>query len=122
MELEAIRALQYEGSRAEVALGLKERGNEMVHAKHWKDGRDLYTQALKVLHESVQGQQSSENPKPSELALEPKPENEVDALQESTIEVACYTSRALCNLELSKALLTTPSNQVRSPFILSPST
>lgn len=102
IELEAIRALQYEGSRSEVALGFKERGNEMVQAKRWKDGRDLYTQALEVLHKSPQRPPPNKGPKPSELDQELKTEKETDTRQEKAIEEACYVNRALCNLELSK--------------------
>lgn len=102
IELEAIRALQYEGSRAEVALGFKERGNEMVQAKRWKDGRDLYTQALGVIHKDVENRHSNKACKPSETDLEPGQEKNTDARQERTIEEACYVNRALCNLELSE--------------------
>ncbi|KAL8819354.1 MAG: hypothetical protein Q9223_002190, partial [Gallowayella weberi] len=49
VQLEALRALQYEGTRAEVALGFKERGNEMVAEKRWKDAKEFYTKGIAAL-------------------------------------------------------------------------
>lgn len=107
IELEAIRALQYEGSRAEVALGFKERGNEMVKAKMWKDGRDLYTQALGVLHKASKYPKSDEKAGASDDELGLETEAESDIQQEKSVEEACYVNRALCNLELSKTSFST---------------
>ena len=47
--LEAIKALQHEGTKAEVAQGFKERGNEMVAEKQWKDAKEFYTKGIAVL-------------------------------------------------------------------------
>lgn len=106
IELEAIRALQYEGPRSEVALGFKENGNEMARAKRWKDGKDFYTQALGVLHKESNHDPTSAMNQGAEIQKEKK------------IEEACYINRALCNLELrtSPCALSTPPN-----FILTPS-
>lgn len=49
LELDALRALQYEGTPAEVAQGFKEQGNEVVKTKQWKDGKEFYTKGLAVL-------------------------------------------------------------------------
>ncbi|KAL8910868.1 MAG: hypothetical protein Q9172_007777, partial [Xanthocarpia lactea] len=96
IELEALRALQYEGTRAEVALGFKERGNEMVADKRWKDAKEFYTKgilALKKTSEQQEGQSISSN-----TGEEPAQEKEKE--KERKIEEACYVNRALCNLEL----------------------
>ncbi len=97
VELEAIRALKYEGTPAEVALGLKENGNELVKVKRWKDAKDLYTQALGVLHKSQH--------EPTTAATSPNPQGanleQANTQQEKSIQEACYINRALCNLELS---------------------
>lgn len=49
-DLDALRALAYEGTRAQVADGFRERGNESVADKDWKNARDFYTRALNYLH------------------------------------------------------------------------
>jgi hypothetical protein len=92
-----MRALKYEGTPVEVALGLKENGNELVKLKRWKDAKGLYTQALGVLHKSSSGHAPVEGGENSEFRS-PEP---VSPQQEKSIEEACYINRALCNLELS---------------------
>lgn len=86
IQLEALRALQYEGTRAEVALGFKERGNESVAEKRWKDAKEFYTKGI--------------------LALKaPSQDDEADAAEkekEKKVEEACYINRAFCNLELRR--------------------
>ncbi|KAL9118261.1 MAG: hypothetical protein Q9187_005198, partial [Circinaria calcarea] len=49
VELAAMQALQYEGTRAEIAQGFRENGNEMARAKKWTDGKEFYTKALTAL-------------------------------------------------------------------------
>lgn len=101
VELDAIRALQYEGSRVEVALGFKENGNEMVKLKRWKDGKELYTQALGALRGTVHERQSDHSAEvPTREASLIADETAAEILHEKQIEEACYINRALCNLEL----------------------
>ncbi|KAI4212018.1 MAG: hypothetical protein LQ351_005200 [Letrouitia transgressa] len=85
VQLEAIKALQYEGTRAEVALNFKEQGNEMVAEKRWKDAREFYTKGILALKQERQEL-------PEDLVSEDE--------KEKAIEEACYVNRALCNLEL----------------------
>ncbi|KAL8773839.1 MAG: hypothetical protein Q9209_001269 [Squamulea sp. 1 TL-2023] len=92
IELEALRALQYEGTRAEVALGFKERGNEMVAEKRWKDAKEFYTKGIVALKHVPNDGGSSDG------SIEERE-------KEKKIEEACYVNRALCNLELSTAPL-----------------
>ena len=107
LELEAMRALQYEGSRSEVAVGFKESGNEMVKAKRWKDGKELYTQALEVLHQESKQDPKSDTDQGAEIQKEKK------------IEEACYINRALCNLELRMSPLDSSTTQISfSPPLL----
>ncbi|KAI4255678.1 MAG: hypothetical protein LQ352_002459, partial [Teloschistes flavicans] len=90
IQIEALKALQYEGSRAEIALGFKERGNEMVAEKRWGDAKEFYTKgiaALKVPATHVEASASED---------EQRKERE----KERKLEEACYVNRALCNLEL----------------------
>ncbi|KAK5014503.1 HSP70/90 co-chaperone, partial [Cryomyces antarcticus] len=49
LELEAIRALAYEGTRAEIAGNFKEQGNDMARVKRWVDAKEFYSKALAAL-------------------------------------------------------------------------
>lgn len=86
--LDAIRALQNEGTRGDVAQNFREQGNESAKAKMWKDAKEFYTKAIAVL-----------NVKEDQWEKPEDPEVEKKLLRE--VEEACYTNRALCNLELS---------------------
>lgn len=99
-----MRALQYEGTRAEIAQNFREQGNDMARAKRWKDGKEFYTKALAAL------KQPQGIPPPAEddsLSVEPDLDPVAEAKKEKEIEEACYINRALCNLELR----TTPLSQ-----------
>ena len=92
-----MRALQYEGTRAEIAQNFREQGNEMARAKRWKDGKEYYTKGLAALKQLQFIRPSAEDTGfQSTQDLEP----EVEAKKEKEIEEACYINRALCNLEL----------------------
>ncbi|OAL34989.1 hypothetical protein AYO20_05704 [Fonsecaea nubica] len=92
--LEAIKALQNEGTKAEVAQGFKERGNEMVAEKKWKDAKEFYTKGLAVLTAKDEDKWD-------------KPEDET---AEEKLRVLLHeqllVNRARCNLELSRDALT----------------
>lgn len=77
VELEAIRALQYEGTPLENAQNFKEQGNEMVKLRRWKDGQEFYTNAIDLLRQA-------------------------EGREERELQTICYVNRALCNLELSE--------------------
>ena len=87
--LEAIRALQYEGTKAEIAQGFKEQGNEMVRAKMWKDAKEFYSKGLAVL--TAKGADDKWE-KPEDPGLEAK--------KEKQLEEQIHVNRALSNLEL----------------------
>ncbi|QSS66546.1 TPR repeat protein [Histoplasma capsulatum] len=91
--LEAMRALQYEGTRAEVAQGFRESGNQVTRQKKWADGKEFYTKAIAVLTDDNKWEKG-EDP-------------EGDRIKEREIAEACYTNRALCNLELKNYRSTT---------------
>ncbi|CAI4055689.1 HSP70/90 family co-chaperone CNS1 SKDI_02G2650 [Saccharomyces kudriavzevii IFO 1802] len=48
VELEALKALAYEGEPHEIAGGFKKQGNELYKAKRFKDARELYIKGLNV--------------------------------------------------------------------------
>ncbi|KAK5064902.1 hypothetical protein LTR84_000736 [Exophiala bonariae] len=93
--LEAIKALQYEGTKAEVAQGFKERGNEMVAEKKWSDAKEFYTKGIAVLMDKVNDKWDQAEDQESELKLR------------KTLEEQLYVNRALCNLELKNYRSTT---------------
>ncbi|CAK96649.1 uncharacterized protein An08g08690 [Aspergillus niger] len=77
--LDAIRALQNEGTRGDVAQNFREQGNEAAREKRWVDAKEHYSKGIAVL-----------------LAKEDK-----------EAEEACYINRALCHLELKNYRSTT---------------
>lgn len=99
MELDALRALQYEGTPAEIAQGFKEQGNDVVKMKRWVDGKEFYTKGLAVItqRKKVRSLESSDEAgdKPSFA------EDDAEMRKQKEIEEACFVNRALCNLELS---------------------
>ncbi len=91
--LEAIKALVYEGTRAEVADNFRVQGNDCVKTKQWREARDSYTKALAAL-------KGPQQPLPADAEVV-KIDEEAEEKQERTLEEACYANRALCNLEMS---------------------
>ena len=88
--LEAIRALQYEGTKAEITQSFKEQGNEMAKAKMWRDAKEFYTKGVAVL-----------TAKGADDKWEKGEDPELEAKKEKELEEQIYVNRALCNLELS---------------------
>ncbi|KIW19466.1 hypothetical protein PV08_00038 [Exophiala spinifera] len=93
--IEAIKALQYEGTKAEVAQGFKERGNEMVAEKKWADAKEFYSKGIAVLVDRGEDKWD----KPQDMEAEQK--------QQSLVEEQLHVNRALCNLELKNYRSTT---------------
>jgi hypothetical protein len=85
--LDALQALQNEGTRGEVASSFKGQGNEAVQELKWIDAKEFYTKAIAVITAKVDKWEAPEDPV-EEAALLRK------------LEEACYINRALCNLEL----------------------
>ena len=128
-ELDALKALQYEGTKAEVADNFRQQGNECARTKKWLDARDFYTQALDVLTGKFTQAAKYDVPADASDGVKQKldgdvGEREVDWLdklgddgggydgkivdleeeekRERECEELCCANRALCNLELSK--------------------
>lgn len=87
--LDAIRALQYEGTKSDIAQGFKNQGNEMVAEKSWIDAKEFYTKGLAVLNDKSDEKWE----KPEDL--------EADAKLVLQLKEQVYANRALANLELS---------------------
>ena len=104
--LEAIKALAYEGTKAEVAANFREQGNEAARAKLWQDAREFYAKAIQTLRGQLSTTEAEEEAEVKVVELD----EEAEAQKERAIEEACLANRALCNLEMS---ISAPHDQVR---------
>lgn len=96
IELEALKALAYEGTRAEIAQNFREQGTELIRTeKRYREAREYYTKALKALHDPLPPPDPEQGPPVIEI------DEEAEALKERSIEEVCLVNRALCNLEMS---------------------
>jgi tetratricopeptide (TPR) repeat protein len=91
-DIEAFKALAYEGTPAEVAQGFKERGNESFKEKGWKDAKEFYGKAIQVLLIEVRKRQKGEKSEAGDDIEEAK--KEIGILE------TCLVNRAACHLEL----------------------
>lgn len=98
IELEALKALAYEGTRAEVAGNFREQGNECARAKQWTDAREFYDKAIAALKAPAKPQNLEEGSMVIEVV---EIDEEAEKKKELGIEEACYINRALCHLEKS---------------------
>jgi len=53
-ELEALKALAYEGTPREIALNFKEQGNEAFREKRYRDALEFYTKGLTAHSEDIE--------------------------------------------------------------------
>lgn len=96
--LEALKAMAYEGTRAEIADNFRQQGNECARAKQWTDAKEFYDKAIAAL----KGPQNSPNPDAAGPdVIEVELDEEEEARKERATEETCYVNRALCNLEKS---------------------
>ncbi|KAJ5621381.1 hypothetical protein N7528_006164 [Penicillium herquei] len=87
MLLDALTALQNEGTRADVVSSFKETGNEGVQEKRWIDAKESYTKGIAVLYAKEDKWEKPEDP-------------EVEKETLRRMEELTHINRALCNLEL----------------------
>ncbi|RDL33766.1 TPR-like protein [Venustampulla echinocandica] len=92
-DVEALKALAYEGTPAEVSQSFKEHGNETFKQKGWKDAKEFYTKAIQVLLIEVRKRQNSSKE-------EKQNEDVEEVMKEINILEACLVNRAACHLEL----------------------
>lgn len=88
MDLEALKALAYDGTRAEIAQNFREQGNDLAKVKRWSDAKEFYDKALAALKAPRKEQE-----------LEEIADEDAELEKERVIAEACYVNRALCNLE-----------------------
>jgi tetratricopeptide (TPR) repeat protein len=90
-ELDALKALAYDGTPLEVATGFKERGNESFSEKGFKDAKEFYTKAINVLLIEVRKRQKEGD---GEEVDKEEVGKEIGVLE------ACLVNRAACHLSL----------------------
>jgi hypothetical protein len=96
IQLEALKALAYEGTRAEIAQNFREQGTELIKTeKRYFEAREFYTKALKALWSPPPPQDPKQGPPVVEI------DEEAEEKKERSIEEVCLVNRALCNLEMS---------------------
>ncbi|KIN08611.1 hypothetical protein OIDMADRAFT_140963 [Oidiodendron maius Zn] len=89
-DLEAIKALAYEGTPLKVASGFKERGNECFKEQNWKDAKEFYTKSIQVLLVEARKRQNGEG-----IAADQE-----EVKKEVSVLEACLSNRAACHLIL----------------------
>ncbi|KAF1979488.1 TPR-like protein [Bimuria novae-zelandiae CBS 107.79] len=96
--LEALKALAYEGTRAEIAENFRQQGNECARAKQWTDAKEFYDKGIAALKAPKQEPAPEEGPEVIDTT-DIKLNQEQEAKKERDIAEACHINRALCNLE-----------------------
>lgn len=98
IQLEALKALAYEGTRAEIAQNFREQGTELIRAhKKYFDAREFYTKAITALRSPPPEPDPEQGPSVIEI------DEEAEEKKEREIEEVCLVNRALCNLEMSSS-------------------
>ena len=97
--LEALKALAYEGTRAEVAENFRHQGNDLARGKKWSDAKEFYDKAIAALKVPRRPQDAEDHANIEVVEID----EETEQKKERDIEEACYINRALCNLEKSMA-------------------
>jgi hypothetical protein len=97
--LEALKALAYEGTRAEVAENFRHQGNDLARGKKWSDAKEFYDKAIAALKVPRRPQDAEDHANIEVVEID----EETEQKKERDIEEACYVNRALCNLEKSMA-------------------
>jgi len=92
-DLEALKALAYEGTPLEVATGFKERGNESFKGRGWKDAREFYDKGINILLAEVRKRQKA-------TEAERQAEDKEEVKKEIGVLEASLVNRAACHLEL----------------------
>ena len=104
VELEALRALAYEGTRADVARNFREQGNEHARLRRWADAKEFYDRAIVALGAPREDEEWAEIS-----------DERAELESERALAEACHVNRALCNLEKG---MSSPSPLARTNAIL----
>ncbi|PQE14111.1 hypothetical protein CJF31_00006653 [Rutstroemia sp. NJR-2017a BVV2] len=92
-ELEAFKALAYEGTPLEVASNFKEQGNESFKEKRVADAKEFYTKGVNTLLAEVRRRQRGEKKEGEEEGVD-------EVVKEIRILETLLVNRAMCHLSL----------------------
>lgn len=106
-DLEAFKALAYEGAPSEVAGNFKEQGNDLFKIRRWVDAKEFYSKAIAVLQAEErkraeerllrEGGAMVEKPAQSDTGRE---EAEAEVTEQLKILEACLGNRSACHVQL----------------------
>jgi tetratricopeptide (TPR) repeat protein len=99
IELEAMKALAYEGPPSEVAENFINQGNESFREKRWKDAVEYYAKSITALTQS-EAARNLQRKKGGKLSEEEAKEDEEEVRKEKDLLIRALTNRAASNLEL----------------------
>ncbi|KAF1985729.1 TPR repeat protein-like protein [Aulographum hederae CBS 113979] len=115
-DLDALKALAYEGTKLEVASNFREQGNECARERRWGDAGEFYRKAVQVLRGKVGVVEApAEEGEGGEVEMDLRGKGagrvlgevyedgegaEEERRREMEVEEVCYVNRALCHLEL----------------------
>lgn len=102
-ELEAFKALAYEGAPSEVASNFKEQGNDVFKFKRWTDAKEFYTKAINVLQ--AEERKRNEEARLAEGGVkvdirEPTEEDKKEIAEQLKLLEACLGNRSACHVQL----------------------
>ncbi|KFY43960.1 hypothetical protein V494_01723 [Pseudogymnoascus sp. VKM F-4513 (FW-928)] len=105
-ELEAFKALAYEGTPSEVAQNFKEQGNDVFKLKSWADAKEFYSKAINVL-QAEQRKRAEEKTLQEGLSQAGKSvpptlsaEDEAEIKEQLKLLEACLGNRSACHVQL----------------------
>lgn len=104
-DLEAFKALAYEGPPSEVAQNFKEQGNDVFKLKCWADAKEFYTKAITVLQAEERKRKEEMQLAEGGAKIEASSQEDVDAERKEIAEQkklleACLGNRSACHVQL----------------------
>jgi len=96
-ELEAFKALAYEGTPSEVAGNFKEQGNDVFKLKRWADAKEFYTKAINVLLPESRNRAAA---KAAGTTESPSSEDATEIAEQRKLLEACLGNRSACHVQL----------------------
>jgi tetratricopeptide (TPR) repeat protein len=113
-DLEALKALAYEGTPAEVGMGFKERGNECFKEGKWADAKEFYGKGIQVLQAEVRKRAAAEKKTGVYKRYDVEIMDELVTLEASLVNrAACHLSLRnyrSCTLDCVAAIRLNPKN------------
>jgi tetratricopeptide (TPR) repeat protein len=100
-ELEAFKALAYEGTPSEVAGNFKEQGNDVFKLKRWADAKEFYTKAINVLLSESRNRAAAKAADTTEPQSQSQSSEDTEELAEQRkLLEACLGNRSACHVQL----------------------